>query len=141
MQAEELELVLDPRHHLGGLEGLEHVVGAPRFEGPEPVGPVLQGAHEDHRDLAGRAVGAEAPADLVAVDAGQPDVQEDHLGRGLLDDLEGGGPVRGQADRVAAIAQDRAEHPHVHPAVVHDQDLAQGPSARRGKIAWAAEPV
>src|SRR5207247_626177 len=125
LQPEELELVLDPRHHLRGLEGPGHVIGAPRFEGPELVRPVLEGAHEDDRDLAGRALGAEAPAHLEAVDAGQADVQEDQLGRGLLDDLQGGGPVCGQADRVATLAQDRAEHSHVHPAVVHDQDVPQ----------------
>src|SRR5258707_407345 len=78
LEADQLELALHPRQHLGRLEGLEHAVGAAGFEGPLLVRPILERAHEDDREVAGRLVEAEAAADLETAEAGKTAVWHHH---------------------------------------------------------------
>ena len=80
----------DPRDHLAGAEGLDHVVVGAQLEADDAVH--LGAARGQHHD---RHVGAPAQlaADVAAVAVGEAEVENDQVGLGLGGQLQrpGGG--------------------------------------------------
>ena len=74
----------DPGQQLGQPERLGHVVVGARVQADDEVDLVGAGGQHQHGQLG--AVGAQAPADLQAVHAGQPEVEHEQV-----DSLGGGG--------------------------------------------------
>ena len=115
----------DAGFHLEHLERLRQVVVAPRLEAAGLVLHVLERAQEHHGQLPGRLPGPQPPAHLVAVESRHDDVEEDEVGRALLDRLEGLLAVEGDRDPVV-VPQGLHEDVHVGLHVVDDQDAAVG---------------
>jgi len=69
---------VSPREELLGPEGLGDVVVRPEIEPPDPVGRVIAGGEDEHRDV---ALGAVALEHVEAVGPGEHQV-EDHEGEG-----------------------------------------------------------
>ena len=70
---------LDPAHQLAQAERLGQVVVRAELEADDLVDLVVAGGQDEDRRL--RAGGAQPAQDLEAVDAGQPDVEHDEVGR------------------------------------------------------------
>ena len=63
---------------------LGHVVVGPGLQPGEHVGVVMPHGEHQHRDARRRAVGAESPADLEAVEVGEVHVKDDDVRPSLL---------------------------------------------------------
>ncbi|ANZ13603.1 hypothetical protein SNOUR_01415 [Streptomyces noursei ATCC 11455] len=92
--------------------------------GVEPIGlvvlAVLGGEHEDGR---GHAALAQFRADPVAVDSRQHHIENDHLVRVLLGQLQAGQAVGDVLDRIALTAQSLPQGTADLRVVVDDQDV------------------
>ena len=111
---------LDPAHQLAQPERLGQVVVGAELQADDLVDLVVAGReHQDRRLGAG---GAEAAQDLEAVDAGQPDVEDDEVRRladGQLEALLAG--LR-QGHRVALLLEGVLDAPGDGVLVLDDQD-------------------
>ena len=94
------------RDELALAERLGHVVVGADAEPDEQVGLRVQRGEHEHRH---RPLALDAPADLVAVDARQHDVEHDEVGRDPLAQLDAARAVVGDLDREALGAQPRGE--------------------------------
>jgi hypothetical protein len=117
-----LQVLAQPGEKLLGEERLGQVVVRSGLETGELVLQLVQrGDHQD-RDLGGRGVGFDPAADLVAVDAGKPDVEKDDVGPDVLRHLERLRSVFGQVHLEPFGLELLAEDPSKEVRVVHDQD-------------------
>ena len=109
----------DAGFELGQGAGLHHVVVGPEVEDPDAFGLLRASGEDDHRE---GPVAAEPGEDLVAVDAGQAQIQEDQVVLAQAGLPEGGGTV----DRLAhLVAHPLEEQPGGRPAglvVFGDED-------------------
>ena len=111
---------LDARHHLLGVEGLDHIVVRPQFQAQHLVkGLALGGEHDDRRV----ARGADAPADLPAVHLGHHHVQQHKAGLLALKGGHGGLAVGGDDGLVALLCQIQPQQFADVLVVVHDKNF------------------
>ena len=89
----------DPRLELGGRVRLDDVVVGPRVQRLHQARVVVAGAGDDHRHLAHRP---QHRQHLGAVDVGEPEVEDDHVGAGVDGEREPGHPVGRGVDGVLA---------------------------------------
>ena len=83
---------LDPGDELAGRERLHEVVVRAHRQAHDPVDLLAAGGEHQHVGVGERA---QPPADLDAVEARQHDVEDDDVGSGGADGLEGGRAVAG----------------------------------------------
>ena len=83
------------RDELGQLERLRHVVVCAELEADDDVDRVARGREDHDRDAARLA---DLPADLVAVEPGQHEVEDDEVERLAAEPLEPFSPVGGTGD-------------------------------------------
>ena len=96
-----------PGQQLGQRERLDEVVVGAGVETLHTVvDGVAGGQHEDRRVVAGRP---QPPADGQAVEAGEPEVEHDRVGRAEAQDLQRGRAVGGRLDLVALESQGAVE--------------------------------
>src|SRR5262249_42504808 len=79
-------------------------------------------SHRDEHDPAEILVLPASAGDLVAVHAGQADVEEDEVGPAAADQFEGGRAVVGHLDILAERAEEDAQAVGVGAVVVDDED-------------------
>lgn len=89
-----------------GIEGLDHEIAAADIVGPQPILKVFAAGNEDHRHA---RMLAKHAAGLETVAAGQADIEQQQIGRQLVE------------QRKAALGRDKAGQ-----AVVFLQRKAQG---------------
>ena len=111
----------DPRQQLLALEGLDQVVVGAAVEAVDAVLGLGPGGQHQDRHV---AVGAQAPADLDAVEPGQAEVEDDQVGDEAGGDVERLDAVGGGADLVALVAQRAAQDVGDLGVVLDDQDAA-----------------
>jgi D-alanyl-D-alanine carboxypeptidase/D-alanyl-D-alanine-endopeptidase (penicillin-binding protein 4) len=99
----------DARHQLSQPEGLDEVVVGAELQPDDPIGLLAPGAHDDDRHI---AAGPQPTADLVAVDVGEPEVEQDDVGGRRVEGLAAGGDV-----------------PHVEPVPFQPRDQRLGDGA------------
>jgi hypothetical protein len=80
-----------------------------------------------HRDL--RKCRLDPATDLVAVDIGQLDVEQNEVGWGRGDLLDGGMPGFGFGDRIAAAGEDVGFEIAAAGIVIDDEDASRPPAA------------
>ena len=110
---------LHPGDQLHDLKGLHQIVVRP---GPQALHPVLHaalGGDEDHRG----AGGLDLPQQLIAVDAGQHDVQQHQVIAVLHDEIRSRVAVIGPGALIAAGAQVPVDQIRNGPLVLYDQYL------------------
>ena len=105
LQSRPVQLVFDARLHLFKLKRLDDVVNAADGKGLDLVEGVVEGAQEDHRDMASAFVGLQFLADLVAVHVGHVDVEQDEVGRVEVRRVERDVAVGGAAHDITTLAQ------------------------------------
>src|SRR6266545_2567451 len=118
------EHAADSGDQLPRAERLHHVVVRAELEPDDPVGLVAAGGQHHDRD---RRAGAEPPAHLEAVHAGQHQVQHDQVGRCLGGEREPQRllPVAGHGHAIAAELQVARDHlAHGRLVVDHQHQLA-----------------
>src|SRR5512133_3571441 len=108
-----------PRHQHGVRERLGEVVVGAAVERLDLVQLALLG--RQHEDRGPDAVAAQGRAQPVAVDAGQHDVQDDHVVRVLAGHPQPVGAVEGHVDRDPLGGQPVAEPGGQPPLVLHHQ--------------------
>ncbi len=111
-----------PRHQHDVIERLVHeVVGAGLKTGQAIVAAVERG-QQDNRNMTRVGVLLELPADLVAIDAGHHDVEQDNVGLRRNSLGNGAAAVR-SADHLIVIGFELGlEQAHIGGDVVDDQD-------------------
>jgi hypothetical protein len=100
-------------------ERLGHVVVGADAEADEQVGLGVQRGEHEHRD---GPVALDAAADLVAVDAGQHDVEDDEVGRHPRAQLDAAQAVVGDLDGEVLRAQAGGQRIGDRGLVLHDDD-------------------
>src|SRR5215831_5937989 len=101
-----------------------------RLEGAQLV-PLLAVAAERDQSRAAAELRADLPGDLVAVDARQPDVDQDDVGLELHRELDAAHTVARLVDLVPGALEQYAHHFAVVGVVLDDQDaLARRPGRR-----------
>ena len=124
---------LDPGQQLGRVERLDEVVvGA----GPQPADLLLDlalGGEHDDRDVGGAALlAADLGRDLVAVELGQHDVEQDEVGRLGAPQAEPFRAVAGDDDVVALLLERVLQESLDVRVVVDDEDLGRHQSSTGG---------
>ena len=121
------------REQLLQREGLHQVVVGARVEAGNAVADRASG--RQHQDRHGRALGAQLPRDLEAVDAGQHHVEHDRVGGGVRHGGEGLRAVLGEHELVPL----GLERPHERVAhgrlVLDDQEAHRSSTACRRVLA------
>ncbi len=108
----------NPGEQLLDAEGLRHVVVGPEVEGLDLVVGLVPGRqHDDRHDRRG----ADAAQHLGAVEVGQPEVEDDDVGRVLGHRLHRGAAVGGGHDLVAVGPQGDRQRA-LQPRVVVDDE-------------------
>ena len=125
-----------PRHQLGLVEGLRHVVDRAGLERAHDERLVVRGRQEDDRDLGQARLGADALAHLESVHLGHQHVEQDEVGRGGGHALERLLARGDRDDLKAKRPQHVAEHLDVRLLVVDHQNpfdvVSWGISLERG---------
>ena len=114
---------LDPGHHLARREGLGQVVVAADLQPDDPVDLVVARGHEQHRRPV--AALAQPPAQLDAVEVGQPDVEDDQHGLETPYGLQAGGPAGLDVHAVPRLAEVPALQLCDRRLVLHDEHQPQ----------------
>ena len=109
----------------GEVERFGEVVVGAEAEAFDPV--VQRVGRGEHEHPAVSAVRGDLPADVVAVDAGQVAVENDHVVAGDRDPLQGFGAVRRDVDGHALAAQPGRDRPGQDLEVLHDQHPHSAP--------------
>jgi hypothetical protein len=103
-----LEERFEQRLELFGVYRFAEIVVGARLKSLEAlIEGVVAGEHEDWH-MRERRPTAELAADLVAINAGHEDIEEDEVGRGLLDLSERLGPTARRHHVIARREQDPA---------------------------------
>ncbi len=134
LEARDLELVLDAREHLVGLERLGDVVGAAALEGAHLVDGAVVDAEEDDRHAPRRGVLLQPNADLVAVHLRHVDVEHDEVRRRRGRGRQGTAAAPGHSDVVVMSFEDVDEQIQVPRRVVDDQDHSGAHSDSQGLV-------
>ena len=117
----------DAGDELGHAERLDQVVVGAELEADDAVGLKAAGGEHDDRHLGG---GADCPADVAAVDVGQPQVEQDDVGLGAAHRLDPGGAGRRELDPEALTLERRAQRVRDGRLVLDDRHL---PALHRGR--------
>ena len=132
---------LDPAHQLAQPERLGQVVVGAELEADDLVDLVVARGEDEDRHLGpGRADAAE---DLEAVDPGQPDVEDDEVGRLVGRDVEALLAGAGDGDLVAFLLEGVLDATRDGVLVFDDEDggghagdaTPRGPDRRNGQLA------
>lgn len=115
------EMHPDPGEERVDGDRLGDVVDAARLQALHDVLGFRKPGHEDDRHVRGRTL-LQAPAGLEAVDAGHHRVEEDDVGRHLLDELERLLPAERHQHHRAGVVQRVGEKPERLRAVVDDEN-------------------
>ena len=127
------------RQQLGEAERLGDVVVGARVEAADGVHLAVLRGEEHDRD--GRAALAHALADLEAVDAGQPDVEDQQVVLAVHAGRDGVRSRRHGLDLVP-LALERADERHADALVVlSEQDQRHGPMVRRTNPCVVSRPA
>src|SRR5690606_27742550 len=124
LEALDAEHRADAGLELGEVDRLGEVVVRPGIEAGDLVACRVPDGHEDDRDERERIVALDAARDLVAVDPGEHDVEQDQVGWPLVHAFQGFFAARSRLDLVAAEAEAGREHLEVVRTVIHDEDAA-----------------
>ena len=105
LEALQRDVGTDAGQHLLVLEGLGDVVHGTALESLDLVRRIGQGAHEDHRDVAGLRALLQAPTGGIAVHHRHQDIEEDEVGVDVLELLQRALAILGDGDLEPAVAQ------------------------------------
>ena len=112
------------------MERLDQVVVGAGAQAADLLLDLALGGEHDDRDVAGRALlGPDLRRDLVAVELGQHDVEEDQVGRLGAPQAESLGAVRRDDDLVALLLQRVLQQSLDVRVVVDDEDLGRHQSS------------
>ena len=115
---------LDPGEQLGGMERLDQVVVRPGAEALDLLLHLALGGQHDDRDVGRRALlGPDLRRDLVSVDLGKHDVEQDQGGRLGAPQPESLGAVGRHEDLVAFLLEGVRQQPLHIRVIVDDEDL------------------
>ena len=87
-----------------------------------PVGLLAITGKGDQADLGSGLIGTQAACDLIAIQAGQSDIQEEHIRYPLLRDLQSIWTGMCGLHTMAFVAQGAGQHGRVVLIIVHHQD-------------------
>ena len=115
----------DPRQHFLDHDRLGHVIDAAGFQPAHDVLGLRQSRHEDDRHVAQAGVALEPPAGFKTVHAGHHGVEQDDVGRDLVDDPHRGGAIHRDHHRHAGAVERVGQKPQRFRRVVDDErDIA-----------------
>src|SRR6185436_19461062 len=124
----------DPGHQLAGGEGLGDVVVGTHLEAEDLVAFLDPAGDHDHGDGARVGILLEPATHLPAVDLGNHDVEQDHVGLDFPRLLDGVAPATGHHDVVALTREVVADELGDVALVLDDEDPAGGARGGRGGL-------
>ena len=130
---------LDPGQQLGRVERLDEVVVRAGAQPPDLLLHLALGREHDDRDVRRAALfAADLGRDLVAVELGQHDVEQDEIGRLGAPQAEALGAVPGDDDVVALLLERVLQEALDIRVVIDDEDLCGHQSSTAGARAVGA---
>ncbi|MCX6955461.1 MAG: hypothetical protein NTV51_25205 [Verrucomicrobia bacterium] len=139
LQEADLQVGGDAGEDLGRVDGLGDVVERTGLEGAELLLGFVDRRHEEHGHVLALGPGLEVPAGRDAVQARHDEVEQDEVGRGVLQQRERAAATLGDEDLVAGLGERIEQEREVGRGVVDDEDATGGGAAHGGGRApgWA----
>ena len=115
------EVDADARQHLLDRNGLCHIIDAAGLQPANDVFGFGQPRHEDDRHVVEPGVALQPPAGFKTVQAGHDRVEQDDVGRDLVDDPHRGCAVERDHDRHAGAVERVGEQPQRLRRIIDDE--------------------